>query len=87
MELLLCVCWLPVCLLAGLGRIIGALLCTSDFLHPRHSTVPCIMQNTLQFFALSAMDVGHIDLVLLSISNVRGAVLCLPRFWPLRAWY
>ena len=36
-------------LLAGHGGIIGALLCTSDFLHPRHSTVPCIMQNTSVF--------------------------------------
>ena len=27
-------------LLAGQGSIIGALMCTSDFWHPRHSTVP-----------------------------------------------
>ena len=37
------------CLLAEQGGIICALLCTSDFLHPRHSTVPCIMQNTSVF--------------------------------------
>ena len=34
---------------AGQGGIIGALLCTADFLHPRHSTVPCIMQNISVF--------------------------------------
>ena len=36
-------------LLAGQGGIIDALLCNSGFLHPRHSTVPCIMQNTSVF--------------------------------------
>ena len=30
------------CLLAGQDCIIGALLCTSGFLHPRHCTVPCL---------------------------------------------
>ena len=29
-------------LLLGQGGVIGALLCTSDFLHPRHSTALCI---------------------------------------------
>ena len=40
-------------LLAGQGGIIGALLCTSGFLHPRHSTVPCVMQNTSVFHNFS----------------------------------
>ena len=48
------------CLLIGQGGTIGALLCTSNFLHPRHSSVPCIMQNT--FFTISAIDVDHIDM-------------------------
>ena len=70
-ELLLCVCWLD--------KVIGAFLCTSNFLHSRHYTVPCIMQNT-SFFAISAMNVGPINTYsLLSISNVQEAVLCLPR--------
>ena len=43
-------------LLAGQGGVVGALLCASDFWHPRHSTVPCIMQNT-SVFRMSAMDV------------------------------
>ena len=43
----------PLRLLAGQGGVIGALLCTSDFLHPRHSTVPCIMQNTSVFHNFS----------------------------------
>ena len=34
------------CLLAGQGSIIGALLCSSNFLHPRHYTVSC---RTLSF--------------------------------------
>ena len=37
------------CLLVAQGSLIGSLLCTSDFLHPRHYTAPCIMPNT-QFF-------------------------------------
>ena len=41
----------PVRLLAGQGGIIGALPCTAAFLHPRHSTVPRIMQNTSVFRA------------------------------------
>ena len=43
-ELLLCT------FAVGQGSIIGALLCTSNFLHPGHYTVPCIMQNTWFFF-------------------------------------
>ena len=40
---------------AGQGGIIGALLCTSGFLHPMHSTVPCIiMQN-----ASGVRNFGH----------------------------
>ena len=41
-------------LLAGQGGIICALLCTSDCLHPRHSLVPCMKQNT-SAFAFSAI--------------------------------
>ena len=47
------------CLLAGPVGIIGALLCTSDFLHPRHSTAPCIMQNASVFHNFSNLDVDH----------------------------
>ena len=47
------------CLFVGWkGIIISALLCSiSRFLHPRHYTVPCIMQNTPPPPAISAMDV------------------------------
>ena len=52
------------CLLVGQGSNICALLCSLCFLHPRHCSGPCsgpcIMQ-TSQYFAISAMDVEHID--------------------------
>ena len=70
-------------LLAGHGGIIGVLLCTSDFLQPRHYSVPCVMQNT-SVFAMSAMDVGHIDTYSpgSDVNGQRsGAILCLPGFW------
>ena len=38
-ALLLCVCWLD--------KVVFLVhCCISDLLHPRYSTVPCIMQNT-----------------------------------------
>ena len=52
-ELLLCICWLD-------KVVLLVVLCTSDFWHPRPSTVPCIMQNT-SVLAISAMDVDQID--------------------------
>ena len=48
------------CFLVGQGTVVGALLCSSNFLHGRHCTAPCMMQNT-QFFAISAMNVDGID--------------------------
>ena len=63
------------CLLAGHGSIIGALLCALDFVHPRHSTVPCIMRITLVFL----LDVDHIDTysrgAVVNIQCSRGSVL------------
>ena len=44
----------------------------------------CTLYDADHFFAISAMDVDHIDMYspgAVSISNVLGAVLCLPRFW------
>ena len=45
--------------------------------------------QTSQFFAISAMDVVHIDtythLVRLSTSSVPKALLCLQRFWALQS--
>ena len=77
------------CLLAGQGGIIGALLCISSFLaskalhyplyHAEHFRFP-------QFQPWMLIILTRTQLVLLSISNILGAVLCLPRLWALRAW-
>ena len=61
------------CLLAGQGGIIGALLCTSDFLHPRHSTPGTLYHaehfSFLQFQPWMLIILTRTQLVLLSISN------------------
>ena len=74
------------CLLLGRGTVVGALLCTPNFLRGRHSTALCIMQNTISI-AISAMNVNDIDTYspLLSICNVQMAPQCLPRFWAPRS--
>ena len=59
-------------LLAGQGGTIGALLWISDFLHPRHFSVS-------QFQPRMLIILTRTQLVLLSNSNLLGAVLCLPR--------
>ena len=53
--------------------IVGAFFCSSDFWHPRHSTAPCIMQNTSVFRNFSPWMLILLtltQLVLLSTSNV-----------------
>ena len=64
-----------------LGGIIDALLCDWNFLHPRQYAVPHMTQKLLSFpqFQMSLIST-RTHLVLLSISNVHKAVLCLPRF-------
>ena len=58
----------------------GALPCTSNFLHPRHSTVPCIMQST-SVFAISAMHVDRLQL------GSPSSGLCLEHVQLFRAKY
>ena len=68
-------------LLAGQGGITGPLPCTPDFLHPitpRHAE----HFSFLHFQPWMWIILTHTHLVLLSISNVLGVVLYLPRFWP-----
>ena len=67
------------CLLAGQGGVIGALLCTSDLLHPRRTLYHAEHPSFSQFQPWMLITLTRTQLVLLSISNLLGAVLCLPR--------